>query len=215
MSTERQVRAQARKAKQKKTRVERSESRARQQLAERERTRSAGADALRPDGKREATSLREAADWPIQHAWITENWDQDGAMVTAGLSRQRSDGTCAAIFFTVDARTGRIGGIEQVAGVPEGRVNQALVARASDTPMLYCNPGDVAGLLSAAARYATSHRVAHEGPIADLQVFLHDVPDDEAVYDVRFGDPEEEGPTQEIPRTTGVLDRLKRLFGVG
>lgn len=209
MSSERERRKAEARQRQKKHREQAAAERERR--LDRERARAKAAE----PGPVERTTVTDASRWPLKDAWISEDWEERGATLHAGVSRAHADGRHAAAFFTLDTRTGALSDVHVMAGVVEGMVNQAVVDRAGDKAMVFCSPSDVAALADAAARWAARHRVALPEGFADVQRMLADAPVDEADVSVEIGDPAEDEDTQEldVPQR-GFVASLKRLLGV-
>lgn len=207
MSSERERRKAEARMRKKKTRA--AASLAREQRQERERSRAAQ--------PKPSTHLRDTLRWPIKDAWLSSNWDEDGADVHAGLSRRDHEGEGAlfsAVFFTVDTTTGLIHDIETLAGVVEGRVNQEVVDRAQSGSMIFCEPTDVAALVADAQRYARAEKEVQEESLEHVTAFLAGIPTDEANYEVHFGDPADDEPTVTPVQRPSLFGGLKKLFGL-
>lgn len=208
MSSERERRKAETRLRQKKHRAKAVAER--EQRTERERARRKAADGAPV----EKTSLAEASSWPAKDAWVSEDWEERGAVLHAGASRAHADGRFAAVFFTLDTKTGEVSDLVRLAGVPEGAVNQAVVDRAGTKAMVFCAHADVASLAGAAARWAKSHKVALPAGFEEVTRFLHDAPIEEADVSVEIGDPAEEEDTQEIVMPNqGFVASIKRMFG--
>ena len=211
MSSERERRKAEARMRKKKTRAAASLARDKRQDRERARTNAQNGSA------KPSTHLNETLRWPIKDAWLSSNWDEEGADVHAGLSRRNHEGDDAlfsAVFFTVDTTTGLIHDVETLAGVVEGRVNQEVVDRAQSGSMIFCEATDVASLVADAQRYARAEKEVQEESLDHVTAFLAGIPSDEANYEVRFGDPADDEPTVTPIQRPSLFGGLKRLFGL-
>lgn len=188
MSSQRERRAQKKREKQRKQRT----------TARKERGSRAGPEAPR------STPLSTAAAWPIDTAWISQDWHEKGVRVTAVFTRQ-DDGRFAAAVIEVDLAAERIESCTMLLGVPEGAVQNELVQRSGGRAMAECDPELVVRLIQDASVRSLSTPPGWER----VEAFVDGIAVPEHVPGFDWGPPE-----ATPKKTGGVLGRvLGRILG--
>jgi len=172
------------------------------------RTKAAAAAAARRERANPSASLKASSSWPVSDCWVTGNWHEWEAQVTAIFVRQHPDGYVAASIFEVDLAERKL---VRCSVARDAGVQQALVELSDGEHHLEsCEPEFVVKLVAE----SLLNDDAKPGGFGKASKMLQGVNPDDSDAEFRWGFEDEEADTDETPKAgPGLFDRVKGWFG--
>jgi len=188
---------------------DRKRAKARQKKKAKDATRRKASNARRAQ-KSKRVSASAASHWPLGEAYVSEHWHEWGAHVHAVFTRVHGDGRVAAAVLEVDLEEEGLLNAEYNVYPNDAWVQQLLMERSQgDHAMMYADPGLVAKI------GRTGHKLGSDGAKgwSDVEDLFADTPD--SSFDIHTGNAIEDSVTEEVPKPSGLVDRIKGIFGLG